>query len=367
MDPSEENAATLPGVLRELLARESTKMINNDSKQKEMRGSANFGDNNHGTNLDLLTHEPQIDFKTRKEIILQTKSNDARGFHQIIHRVSDSYSECTETKMQAQPLEPPTGDPKPEKMDPQRFNATLDMEKEATTSTPQSTTTKFNQPEEFVAAGKTFSQGTDQPTTEQDNEGREAYQTPEKQGNSSELQGSMENATSGRNAEEDKTSRFDQPIQPGAEDLESFSTPGVFKTPNEDKLIFDMSAVPEEIKKQLLSLLATSTPATVSKRETTTGEEWKEGTPLIQPNFLVQDGAQDANRGPAAQQDVTTGVSKQQVQGILGSEVTSPPTGSFGAQDANRGPAAQQDVTTGVSKQQVQGILGSEVTSPPSG
>jgi hypothetical protein len=267
MDPSEENAATLPGVLRELLARESTKMINKDSKQKEMRGSANFGDNNHGTNLDLLTHEPQIDFKTRKEIILQTKSNDARGFHQINHRVSDSYSECTETKMQAQPLEPPTGDPKPEKMDPQRFNATLDMEKEATTSTPQSTTTKFNQPEEFVAAGKTFSQGTDQPTTEQDNEGREAYQTPEKQGNSSELQGNMENATSGKKTEENKTSRSDQPIQPGAEDLESFSTPGVFKAPNEDKLILDMSAFSEEVKKQLLSLLATSTPATVSKRD----------------------------------------------------------------------------------------------------
>jgi hypothetical protein len=74
MDPSAESAATLPGVLRELLVRESTKMIIVHSKQEEMRGSANFGDNNHGTNLDLLTHEPKIDFKTRKEINLQTKS-----------------------------------------------------------------------------------------------------------------------------------------------------------------------------------------------------------------------------------------------------------------------------------------------------
>jgi hypothetical protein len=132
----------------------------------------------------------------------------------------------------------------------------------------------------------------------------------------------MENATSGKNAEEDKTSRFDQPIQPGAEDLESFLTPGVIRAPNEDKLVLDMSALPEEIKKQLFSLLATSTPATVSKRETTTGEEWNEGTPLIQPNFQVQVGAQDANRGPATQE-------------IQGSKVTNLPAGSVGAQDAN--------------------------------
>jgi hypothetical protein len=176
MDPSAESAATLPGVLRELLARESTKMIIIPSKQEEMRGSANFGDNNHGTNLDLLTHEPEIDFKTCREINLQTKSICARGFHQISHGVSDSYHECTETEMQAQLLEPPTGDPNLEKMDPQRFIMTLDVENEATTSIPQSTITKFNQPQE-VAAGKTFSQGTDQPTTEQDNEESEAYQT----------------------------------------------------------------------------------------------------------------------------------------------------------------------------------------------
>jgi hypothetical protein len=294
MDPSAESAATLPGVLRELLVRESTKTIIIHTKQEEMRGSANFGNNNHSTNLDLLTHEPKIDFKTRKEIILQTKSNCTRGFHQIPHGVSDSYYECTETEMQAQRLEPPTGDPNLEKMDPQRFIVTLDVKKQASTSTPQSTITKFNQPEE-VAAGKTFSQGTDQPTTEQDNKEKEAYQTPEKQGNSSKLQGNMENATSGKKTEEDKISRSDQPIQPGAEDLESFSTPGVLRAPGEDKLIVDMSALPEDIKKQLFSLLATSTPATVSKRETTTGEEWNKGTPLIQPDFQVQDGAQDAN------------------------------------------------------------------------
>jgi hypothetical protein len=74
MDPSAESAATLPGVLRELLVRESTKTIIIHTKQEEMRGSANFGNNNHSTNLDLLTHEPKIDFKTRKEINLQTKS-----------------------------------------------------------------------------------------------------------------------------------------------------------------------------------------------------------------------------------------------------------------------------------------------------
>jgi hypothetical protein len=61
----------------------------------------------------------------------------------------------------------------------------LDVEKEATTSTPQSTTTKFNQPE-LVAAGQIFSQGTDQPTTEQENQEKGAYETPKKEGNSSE-------------------------------------------------------------------------------------------------------------------------------------------------------------------------------------
>jgi hypothetical protein len=74
MDPSAESAATLPRVLQELLVRESTKTIIMQTRQEEKKGSANFGDNNHGTNLDLLTHEPKIDFKTREEINLQTKS-----------------------------------------------------------------------------------------------------------------------------------------------------------------------------------------------------------------------------------------------------------------------------------------------------
>jgi hypothetical protein len=109
----------------------------------------------------------------------------------------------------------------------------------------------------------------------------------------------------------------------------------VIRAPNEDKLIVDMSALPEEIKKQLFSLLVRSTPATVSKRETTTGEEWNKGTPLIQTDFQVQHGAQDANRGPATHHDVTTSVFKQEVQGIQDSKVTSSSAGSFGAQDAN--------------------------------
>jgi hypothetical protein len=297
---------------------------------------------------------------------LQTKSIFASGFQQISHGVSDSYHERTETEMQAQRLEPPTGDPNLEKKDPQHFIVPFDVKKEATTSTPQSTITKFNQPEN-VAAEKTFSQGTDQPTTEQDNQEKEAYQTPKKQGNSSELQESMEDANSGKKTEEDKTSCFDQPIQRDAEDLETFLTPGVTREPGEDKLIVDMSALSEDLKKHLFSLLATSTPATVSKKEPTTGEEWNKGTPLIQPNFQVQQGAQDANGGPAAHHDVTTGVFKQEVQGIQDSKATSPSAGSSGAQDANRGPAAHHDVTTGVFKQEVTGIQDSEATSPSAG
>jgi hypothetical protein len=76
--------------------------------------------------------------------------------------------------MQAQQLEPPTGDPNLEKKDPQHFIVPLDVKKEATSSTPQSTITKFNQPKS-AEAGKIFSQGTDQPTTEQDNQEKEAY------------------------------------------------------------------------------------------------------------------------------------------------------------------------------------------------
>jgi hypothetical protein len=210
----------------------------------------------------------------------------------------------------------------------------LDVEKEATTSTAQSTITKFNQPKS-VEAGKIFSQGTDQPTTEQDNQEKEAYQTPKKQGNSSELQESMEDANSGKKTEEDTTSCFDQPIQRDAENLESFLTPGVTRAPGEDKLIVDMSALSEDIKKHLFSLLATSTPATVSKKEPTTGEEWNKGTPLIQPDFQVEQGAQDANQGPTAQHDATTDVFKQKVQDIQDSEATSSSTGSSGAQNAD--------------------------------
>jgi hypothetical protein len=107
MDPSAESAASLPGVLRELLVGRSTKTIFIQTTQKEGRGSANFGDNYHGTNLDLLTHEPEIDLETLEEISIQKQSFLVRGFQQVSNGISDSYHECTETKMQAQQLEPP--------------------------------------------------------------------------------------------------------------------------------------------------------------------------------------------------------------------------------------------------------------------
>jgi hypothetical protein len=66
----------------------------------------------------------------------------------------------------------------------------------------------------------------------------------------------MENAIPGKETEEDKTPCFNQPIQRDAEDLENFLTPGVTRAPGDDKLIVDMNALPEEIKKQLFSLLA---------------------------------------------------------------------------------------------------------------
>ncbi len=145
----------------------------------------------------------------------------------------------------------------------------------------------------------------------------------------------MENAIPGKETEENKTSCFNQPIQRDAEELENFLTPGVTRAPGDDKLIVNINALPEEIKKQLFSLLATSTPATVSKKEPTTSEEWSKGTPLIQPDFQVQQGAQGVHRDPAAQQDVTTGVIKQKVLGIQDSEATSSSEGSFGAQEVN--------------------------------
>ncbi len=127
------------------------------------------------------------------------------------------------------------------------------------------------------------------------------------------------------------------------------------RAPGDDKLIVDMKALPEDIKKQLFSLFATSNPATVSNKEPTTDEEWKKGTPLIQPNFQVQQGAQGANRDAAAPQGVSTDVSTQKVRGIQDISATSPSAGSFRAQGANRDAAAPQGVSTGVSTQEVRG------------
>ncbi len=107
--------------------------------------------------------------------------------------VSDICHECTETKLQAQQLEPTSGDPDKEREEPQKYENSLNVKKKATASTPQMANTLLNQSEN-VAAGGIFSHGTDQPVTEQDNKEEGAYGSPQQEGKFPEVQEGMENA-----------------------------------------------------------------------------------------------------------------------------------------------------------------------------
>jgi hypothetical protein len=86
MDPSVESAASLPGVLLELLVGRSTNMHSIQEHQKGKKGSANFWDNHHCTNLELFEHNNKVDLETQEKIDVLETSKMLQGLQQISHR-----------------------------------------------------------------------------------------------------------------------------------------------------------------------------------------------------------------------------------------------------------------------------------------